>query len=60
MIHNLEHLGTRTRNRLKTFLPLEELFRLLGLPDIYSHSGVMPHLHFLLKKELFILLNHYL
>ena len=60
MIQHLEYLGTRIRNRLKVYLPLEEIFRLLSLPDIYSHSGIIPSLNFLLKKELFVLLKFYL
>lgn len=60
LIQNLESFGTQMRNRLKQYLSIEDLFRLLSLPDIYTHNGVLPQLHFLLKKELVNLLNLYL
>lgn len=42
MIQNLEYMGTKIRNRLKQYISQETLFRLLSLPDIYSHDGVIP------------------
>ncbi len=43
-------MGTKVRNRLKQYLSLEFIFKFLSLPDIYSHEGVLPDLHYLLKK----------
>lgn len=39
---------------------METLLRILALPDIYSHHGVLPELFFLLKKEAMPLLHLFL
>lgn len=59
LIVKLEAAGNPLRNRLKHYISTEKILELLALPDIYSCTGLLPELNFLLKKELFPLLHVY-
>jgi len=59
LIVKLEAAGNQLRNRLKQYITTDQLLQLLALPDIYTNTGVLPELNFLLKKEIFPLLHVY-
>ena len=60
LIRQLEAAGNQLKNRLKSYLSMEQLFELLTVPDIYVNNGVEPELSFLLKTDIYQLVNVYL
>ena len=56
----LEYSGSIIKHKIKDSINIEELLRILALPDIYSHRGTVPEMNFLLKKEALVLVNLYL
>jgi hypothetical protein len=60
LLRYLEYSGSSLKYKTRDSINVESLLRVLALPDIYSHRGVIPELNFLLKKEAIVLLNLFL
>lgn len=60
LLKNLEYCSTAIKVKIRDTINLDSLFRILALPDIYSHRGAAAELYFLLKKDALHLLNIFL
>ena len=44
--------------KIKETIGLEQLLKIIALPDIYSHEGICPEINFVLKHQIIKLMKH--
>jgi len=42
LIQSLEYSGNILKNRIKGYISMDDIFKIMALPDIYSHTGIVP------------------